>query len=70
MSGPTDHGAKPERERKLPHLTQADLESFVDEFGRTHYSMKDGRQVLRSALSEVVAVTVFEGFPVSLPVIP
>ncbi len=45
MSGPTDDGAKPEKERKLPHLTQVDLESFVDEFGRTHYSMKDGRQV-------------------------
>ena len=32
-------------ERKLGPCTQADLVSYVDEFGRTHYSMEDGRPV-------------------------
>ena len=36
---------KPERERKLPHLTQASLDKLVDEHGRVHWSMTDGRRV-------------------------
>ncbi len=41
QNGPRD----PERVRKLPHLTQDDLDCILDEFGRKHYSMKDGRPV-------------------------
>ncbi len=40
-TGPID----PERERKLPHLTKDDLDCIVDEFGRDHFFMKDGRPV-------------------------
>ena len=36
---------RPERERKLPRLTQDDLVFYVDEFGRKHFSMADGRPV-------------------------
>ncbi len=35
----------PEPERKLPRLTPTNLESFADEYGRTHYAMADGRPV-------------------------
>ncbi len=34
-----------EHERKLPHLTKDDLECVVDEFGREHFYMKEGRAV-------------------------
>ncbi|MCP4039717.1 MAG: hypothetical protein GY733_22425 [bacterium] len=34
-----------EHERKLPHLTKDDLDCVIDEFGREHFFMKDGRAV-------------------------
>jgi hypothetical protein len=34
-------------ERKLPPMTQDDLESATDEFGRVHYHTKEGRRRIR-----------------------
>lgn len=45
MSEQADDHAHREKERVLPHLTQEDLDCFVDEFGRQHYALKDGRPV-------------------------
>jgi len=39
------HAARRERQRVLPHLTQADLVLIHDEFGRAHYFTDKGRPV-------------------------
>ena len=41
----SDEAQEPKHERKLPRLTQTDLVSYADQYGRTHYSMEDGRPV-------------------------
>jgi hypothetical protein len=41
----SEYEPRPERPRKLPRVTKADLVHFADEFGRDHYSMEDGRPV-------------------------
>lgn len=42
---PTERREYPPYERMLPRMTQADLTPILDEFGRTHHFMPDGRPV-------------------------